>query len=242
MKALVGAVALGAMLLGASPAQAAGFTFNFQTQFSNTTFPNQPAPWVVGTVDDTTNVTGDLRMTLTGSGLDLNEFVGAFYFNLDDAVDLTQITYNVVNSAGGSFSSIDLGGPTGLRDQYKADGDGYYDMRINMSSNPPRFGEGSTLVIDFGLTGGTLAPIDFVELSLDSGGSGPFYAAMHIQGIATGEGSTWAATGTCPGCGPTPFEEVPSVPEPGSMVLLGTGLLALARGARRRSKRQTVVS
>lgn len=64
------------------------------------------------------------------------------------------------------------------------------------------------------MSGAGLTPADFAVLSASSGsGTGPYYAAAHLQGLGGGTDSTWIGAGSAP------------VPEP-STVLAGLALLA----------------
>ena len=59
-----------AVVLVATPAAASSITFDFTTQFSNSTQPGDPAPWVRATFDDTTAQAGfDVRLTVQTLGL-----------------------------------------------------------------------------------------------------------------------------------------------------------------------------
>ena len=112
-------------------------------------------------------------------------------------------------------------------------------MTLRFSPNQPRATAGQTYVIDLNWTDSTLTAGDFNFLAALGGGDGPFFAAAHLQEIGpTGALSTWIAdgappTGDCPGCTPTP--NISPVPELGSMLLMGTGLLGLARGREARA-------
>ncbi len=91
-------------------------------------------------------------------------------------------------------------------------------------------------MIDINWTLGTLTAADFNFLATPGGEHGPFYTAAQIQ--ASGGG--WVAdgnggSGTCLTC--TPVGTGAEVPEPASIVLLGSGLLGAASRLRKRVRK-----
>ena len=221
--------------LFASTSSAATITFEFAVQFSNSTQPGGPAPWLTASFNDATAGSGyDVRGTFTASGLIGSEFISGMYFNLDPNINPLQVTANLVSQPPNTVEAIGL-----VPNAFQADGDGLYDILIALNTASAfRFNDDETVVIDFNLTTGTLLAQHFNFLAAPGGGNGPFYAAAHLQGIGpTGALSTWIADGNggvgdCPGCTPTP--DVTPIPEPTTMLLLGSGLLAVARYTKKR--------
>ena len=227
------AVCVGAVLgfLGfVGDAQAASITFNLDCVLNST--PCAPAA-IFGTVtltDGTGANTGkvEVAVNLAGTGQKFRDLLFNFTgpetsFTSSDGQSL-QYGSNafVLNPYNGLFDLSGMGG------QGWNGNDGY-----------------TTFV---GSAQGAIAVADFI--AKDSSGGQGVYVAMHIQtiGDANGGNCTGNATGTncAPGVtGPGSLKiggrltetPPPSVPEPTSMVLLGTGLLATAWRAKKRGAR-----
>jgi hypothetical protein len=203
---LITCALLAASLPIAQNANAAGTLFSFDTDFSGlSTPPAGPGPWTTATFLDVAPGTVDL--TIDNIGLSSGEFISGLYFNLNPLDDATGLTFNLLGTLGTfAVPTISLG-----RDDFKADGDGKYDILFGFgTASGTTFTVGNS--ITFRITGiAGLTAADFNFLSAPAGGSGPFYAAAHVQGTPPNNGgSCWIE----PGLGPMP------VPEPSSSLLL----------------------
>jgi hypothetical protein len=136
------------------------------------------------------------------------------YFNLDPILNPTDLS--IVNSGGTGPAPVSI--LTGV-DAFKADGDGLYDIFVNLPTSTDTFGAGESLIFD--ITGiASLTANSFNFLSFPDGGTGPFLAAAKVQSTGIdGEGSDWIAP----------------VPVPAAAWLFGSGLGLLGWMRRRKS-------
>ncbi len=193
-------------------------------EFSGGVAPASAAtPWVNGTFAN--EVGGTVLFSLEALHLTNPEKMTGFYFNFNDALNVQNLSFQLVSSGAFALPTIDRS-----RDAYKADGDGKYDIRLNFATAgnaSQTFGQGDTLVYRLSYTSAINAS-QFGYLSLPAGGHGPFYAAAHIQDTPGGQ-SGWIAA--------TEFMPVPEA----SPLLAGGSLLTLvvagvvSRGRRRLS-------
>lgn len=212
----LGVVILAAITFSSTQLNATGIIYQFDTPFPADPSPAAPAPWITS---DFENVSGGVNLTISAVGLSGSEFASEMYFNLDPSLSLDQsyLTFNETASSG-SFSAPTISQAAG-DNNYKADGDGKYDFRFNFGTvSGTTFGSGDS--ISYFITGipGLMAN-SFSFESEPAGGSGPFYAAAHIQGLAGGL-STWIE----PGGGPA----ITPVPEPEPIALLAVSAMLLA--------------
>jgi|SRR5215469_14003032 len=206
---IVLATAASLLALAASPVHA-DLIYNFDP--ANTFSGTAPAGTL--TVQFHTVSTGQVLMTIT-SNLATGE-------NLDpgEAIDL-----NIVPALSGDLGSLNfaLQSNTGFsqaasvqqgEDAFKADGDGFYDISVTYSPSTKAFttGQAQTYLV----TGTGITESSFDALSSPGGGSGPFFAAIHVQNTPSGgSGSAWVSSAPDPSG---------AVPEPASLTIFGVGL------------------
>ena len=172
----------------------------------------------VDTGADTVRLTMNV---LNGVGLPAGTFVNDWYFNLAGG-DSSALTYAPVapSVAATSIETSALGGCC------KADGTGGdFDLAFHFNTGQPsnELGVGHTSIYD--LTRAGLTSAMFNELSTNVAGGGTGYtAAVHVQGYGD---SVWLGNVPPPctvNCGGTPPQELP---EPGTLMIMGAGLMGL---------------
>lgn len=215
------------------PVHAATLTFELDYEFSEATPPEADPPWVRAVFDDQ-DVPGSVLLTLDTFNLTDDEFITEWYFNL--APDLSPPDISLVKALNREeqditywFNEYTLEGIEQGQDAFKADGDGRYDILFEFRERDYlRFGAGKKAV--FEITGDGITASSFDYLSTPDGGNGPFPTAAKVQGIGGNDLlSGWIAPNDW-----TPPGPVNAVPEPGTVLLLGAGLLCLAAGRVRR--------
>jgi protein with PEP-CTERM/exosortase system signal len=227
-------LALICLLVGsfsALPAVAKADTVTFDLNYVFSGFVPASAPgYLTATFDCPTSTS--CTLTLTSSLENVNEFLTEVDFNSSTALGSNAISFTSCVTCGApaidQYSS----------NAYQADGDGLYDFGfLFQSANAQRFDDSDIAI--FTITGTGLTATQFNVLSSPAGGSGPFYAAAHVQGIpggcsgwvadanggnVAGGGGVATGVGTCGG----------TVPDSGtSLQLLGLAMLGLGYLRRR---------
>ena len=203
------------------PASRADVIYQFDNTFSGTN-PTGPAPWVTASLLDISP--GTVELGVSNVNVTTSEKISELYLNIN------------TNYNPGNLQFTFLGGSTGVTapqpslgtDNFKADGDGKYDILFQFSQPPTNsFGAGDYLI--YKITGiPTLTSADFVYLSTPAGGHGPFFSAIHVQGIAatsvtdSGNYSGWVSPSQV---------TIVAAPEPaaGALLLLAAGLFGVVR-------------
>ena len=224
-----------AILAFAASGQAsyAALTFNLDTEFSGGANPAGSPPWVTGTFSQ---VDGDtVSLTINATGLSASEFITEFDFNFVPGPALNTLTFTDFSKTG-TFDdpTINAGGVGGLLNQYKADGDGNYDLQFIFASggmNPASHRFGDNEIFSLNINGTGILESGFNSGSV-GGDKGSFFMAAHVQGIALTTCND--DSGLCD----SGWIGAP-IPEPEIYAMIGIGLALMGFVARRRQGQAT---
>jgi hypothetical protein len=212
------------------PARAMVMTFELDYELSGATSPSGTTPWLTATFDDEDSP-GLVKLTMETTNLIGDEYVKVWLFNLDPNLDPTRLNciYDGTNSSLPE-TLVDIGFtesagttlPSDLNSAFKADGDGYFDIRFGFPESGDVFGAGEVLIYE--ITGiDTLMASSFNSSSVKGGCAGTHLSAAHIGSIGcNGDDSGWV------GANPVPI--------PAAVSLLGSGLVGLV-GLRKKFKK-----
>lgn len=199
------------------PAQASSVTFIYGgPEYSGSGVTPAVNPFGYATIED---VTGGVQFTLhLSSLLNTGAKVDDVYFNYGTSLAPVLALNGATFAAGTGVqpTSVAVGTSDGA---HNADGAHAFDVDVSFSTSSPTFGGGQTSV--FSLLGTGLSALLFANLSDGGGGAGPFQTAIHVLALPTStSGNTSGFWANCPNCG-----NVPEVPLPGAVWLMGTVLI-----------------
>jgi hypothetical protein len=206
------------LIIISSPISAVVYVYDLSTEFSGASEPVGPTPWATASFQDINSNT--IQLDLSAVNLTGSEFIGAWYLNFNDDLDVNALNFNRIGGSTSATTDISTGS-----NLFKADGDGFFDILVDFSKNVgERMTAGENLLFEIS----SVNPISSEMFNFGSapgGGNGTWYSAAHVQGI-NGEDSGWIGSG--PGV---------AVPEPSTYLILGSMLGSVMLLAYRRRKR-----
>ncbi len=207
---LVGTIALLTLFLCSAPVLADPVVFTFGGVATGGT-PSGTPPWLSAKFEQGGNA-DQVWLTLSALNLASTEFVTNWWFNFNPQKTLATLLISW-------DSGVEVNSVTKSADGYTPGASGKFDINFDYpTAAADRFTDGEQSVFLLTYSGG-LAPEDFLFQSAPQGGQTLYYALAHIQGIANTDpnlqsSKVYGEPGTL-------------VPEPLTLLLLGTGLLGL---------------
>jgi hypothetical protein len=193
-------------------ARSAGILYSFDQVFSGSSPAGAPA-WFSVALEDVE--AGTVRLSLSALNLQPGEKITELYLNLNPSFLANNLQFTFLEGTAGVIAPQ----PSLGLDAFRADGDGLYDIRFQFSQ-PPAGAFRLDAHLTYLITGTGLTANDFGFLSMPAGGHGPFYSAIHIQGLnADGVNDTGSTSGWI---SPGQLTELP-VPEPSAAMLAVLG-------------------
>ena len=204
------------LVLSAGAGFSGSIGFDLSLTFDGDSPAGKTLPWLTATFTDIDS--GGVQLTMSASGLVAEEFARSFYFNIKPTVGTLDLRF-ITHTEGTIKAESIISSP----DNLKADGEkGLFDLLFEFpTANKDRLPSNDILTSVYIFGSGLkldAASFDFTNDNEDY--AGQYYSAAHVQGIGEGgKNSGWIAA---------------TVPEPGSMILLGIGLLGIAGFSRKK--------
>ena len=194
--------------------------YELDTEFSGGANPSGSPPWLRSTFENVAN--GDVKLTLDGLLNGTGEKVTEWDFNFDPALNAALLSISWGSHTAPLPDLIAFG-----NDQWKADGDGDFDIAFYFPTSGDVFNDNEQAV--FILSYPTDITFNSFNFGSVGGEKGSFGTAAHVQGIGAPAADLSGWIGDSGGT-----IQNGAVPEPATILLLGSGLIGLAGYGRKK--------